>query len=139
MLKKKKMLSREDILNAKDIKTEIVDCPEWGGSVTVKGLTAEERDKWEQSLYTTKQHGRKVEVISHRDNIRAKFIAVSVVDENGKLMFSTGDIGMLAQKSAAPVDRIFAVAQRLSGMSNEDMDELEKNLNNGQEDTSTTN
>ena len=34
------LLTREDILNYNDIKTEIVPVPEWGGEVKVKGLTA---------------------------------------------------------------------------------------------------
>lgn len=134
-----KFLTREQILNYDDIKTEVVTCPEWGGDVNVRGLTAGERDRWEASLYTTKQHGNKYEIVSNRDNLRAKFVAVSVVDEKGKTIFTTGDIEMLAQKSAAPMDRIFTVAQRLSGMSNADVEELEKNLTGDQNDTSTTN
>jgi len=135
----KKMLSRDEILNAKDLKTEIVDCPEWGGSVKVRGLTGGERDKWEASLYTTKTHGRKVEVVSNKDNIRAKLIQMTVVDDDGKLMFSPGDIETLSKKSAAPVDRIFSVAQRLSGIGADDIEELEKNLMSGPEDTSISN
>ena len=134
-----KFLSREQILNYDDIKTEVVSCPEWGGDVNVRGLTAGERDKWESSLYTTKKHGNSYEVISNKENIRAKFIAVSVVDEKGKLIFTAGDIETLSQKSAAPMDRIFAVAQRLSGMTNADVEELEKNLTSDQKDTSITN
>ena len=79
------LLTREDILNYNDIKTEIVPVPEWGGEVKVKGLTAGERDKWEASLYSTKRHGNSFEIVSNRDNLRAKFIAVSVVDDKGKL------------------------------------------------------
>jgi hypothetical protein len=134
-----KFLTREEILNSNDIKTEEVNCPEWGGAVKVKGMTAGERDKWEASLYTTKKHGNTYEVEAHRENIRAKFVAVSVVDEKGKQLFTVGDIEALANKSATPIDRIFEVAQRLSGMSNEDVEELEKNLKSGQEDISTTN
>jgi len=126
-MKELKLLGREDILNAVDVKTETVNCPEWGGAVKVRGLTAGERDKWENSLYTTKQHGNKFEVVAQKDNVRAKFISVSVIDDKGELLFSVGDIEALSKKSAAPIDRIFAVAQRLSGMSNEDIEELEKN------------
>jgi len=134
-----KFLSREQILNYDDIKTEVVSCPEWGGDVNVRGLTAGERDRWEASLYTTKKHGHEFEVIANKDNLRAKFVAVSVVDEKNKLLFTVGDIESLTQKSAAPMDRIFAVAQRLSGMSNGDIEELEKNLKSDQADISITN
>ena len=132
------ILTREAILNANDVRTETVSCPEWGGDVIVRALTAGERDKWEASLYSTQKRGNSFEVVAHRDNIRAKFVAASVVDESGKLLFSVGDIDALTRKSAAPMDRLFAVAQRLSGMTNEDVEELEKNLKSGQDDTSTT-
>lgn len=132
------ILSREDILNVIDVKTELVEVKEWGGSVYVRGMTAGERDKWEASLYSTQKRGNSFEVVAHRDNIRAKFVAASVVDEKGKLIFTTGDIEALTKKSAAPMDRLFAVAQRLSGMSNEDVEELEKNSTSGQTDTFPT-
>jgi hypothetical protein len=44
----------------------------------------------------------------------------------------------LTKKSAAPMDRLFSVAQRLSGMSNEDVEELEKNLKSDPTDISPT-
>lgn len=133
------ILSREQILNCVDTKTETVPCPEWGGDVIVKGLSAGERDKWEASLFTTVKHGNSFEIKSNRDNIRAKFVVASAVDEYGKPLFTVGDIDALAKKSAAPMDRLFAVAQRLSGMTDEDVEELEKNLKSDQDDTSTTN
>lgn len=132
------ILSRDAILNSVDVKTELVAVPEWGGSVYVRGLTAGERDKWEASLYTTEKRGNSFEVVAHRDNIRAKFVAASVVDEKGNLLFTPGDIDALTHKSAAPMDRLFSVAQRLSGMSTEDVEELEKNLKSGPEGTSPT-
>lgn len=132
------ILSREKILNAVDVKTEEVSCPEWGGSVIVRGMTAGERDKWEASLFSTKQHGKNFEIIANKDNLRAKFVAASAVDEKGNLLFTVGDIDALTRKSAAPMDRLFAVAQRLSGMSNEDVEELEKNLKSDRTDTSPT-
>ena len=39
------ILNREQILAANDVKTRIVDVPEWGGSVIVRGLTSLERDR----------------------------------------------------------------------------------------------
>jgi len=121
------ILSREAILNAVDTKTELVSCVEWGGDVMLRGMTAGERDKWESSLFSTKRHGNSFEVVANKDNLRAKFIVASAIDEQGKPLFTVGDIDALTAKSAAPMDRLFAVAQRLSGMTNEDIEELEKN------------
>lgn len=118
-----KYLNRDAILNAKDIKTQEVDVPEWGGIVLVKSLNGIERDKFEASIYEFK--GTNVKY--NRDNIRAKLIVQTVVDENLNPVFSIADVEGLGKKSAAALDKVFAVAQKLSGISAEDVEELEKN------------
>lgn len=136
-----KCLTRADILNANDIQKERVNTPEWGkdGYVFVKALTARERDRWEASLYETKGRGTNVEIVSKRDDMRARLAAITICDETGQKMFEVADIDALSQKSAKPIDRIFAVAQRLSGITKEDVEELEKNLMPGKDDSSITN
>jgi len=133
-----KGLSREAILSANDLKKEKVECPEWGGFVFVKSLTAKERDEWETSLFDTKRRGKNVEVKMKRENIRARFVALTVIDESGTLLFSVADIAELGNKNASAMDRIFEVAQKLSGLTEEDLDELEKNLKDTQADISST-
>jgi len=135
-----KALTRAEILNANDTQKEKVECPEWGGYVYVKALTGTERDAWENSLFELKpKPGRESEITFKRENIRARFCAISVVDESGTLMFAPADIEALGKKSARALDRIFSVAQRLSGLSNTDLEELEKNLTKTPADTSTSN
>ena len=46
-----KALDRETILTAKDLTTEKVDIPEWGGYVFVKEMTAAERAEWEYEAF----------------------------------------------------------------------------------------
>ena len=41
------MLNRDAILKAQDLKREIVDVPEWGGEVYVRGFTALEKEEVE--------------------------------------------------------------------------------------------
>lgn len=36
------MLTKEQIRNAKDIKTKVLNIPEWGGDITIKALTFKE-------------------------------------------------------------------------------------------------
>lgn len=129
-----KILSREDILKISDIKTELVEVPEWGGSVYVRGLTGTQRDLFEESIL--EQNGKKTRV--KMKNARAKLVSLSAVDEDGKLVFSQTDIEMLGAKNAAALDRIYEVASRLSGISDEDMDELVKNYVSDQSEDSTS-
>lgn len=115
-----KLLSRDDILNAQDLPTERVAVPEWGGEVLVRGLTAAERDAFEASI--VKRRGQKTEMDLR--NMRARLVAMCVVDEQGNRLFSDQDVEALGRKSASALDRIFEVAQRLSGLRPEDVEEL---------------
>jgi hypothetical protein len=51
-------------------------------------------------------------------------VQLTVVDDDGELLFSPGDILRLGQKSARAIDAIFQVAQRLNGFSDEQVEEL---------------
>lgn len=116
-------LNREAILAAEDLPRELVEVPEWGGAVYVRALTGAERDQFEASI--VEQRGRDVRM--NMRNIRAKLVALTVVDEDGQRIFTDDDVAALGGKSAAALDRLFAVAQRLSGLSKEDVEELAKN------------
>lgn len=120
---KVKLLNREAILKADDLPKELVEVPEWGGYVYVRTLTGLERDAFEESV--TQQRGKSIKM--NLRNIRAKLVALSVVDEGGKRIFSDADAKFLGEKSASALDRIFEVAQRLSGLRDEDVEELAKN------------
>jgi hypothetical protein len=116
-------LSRDEILQAQDLPTEDVPVPEWGGVCRVRGLTGAERDAFEQSIVETRGKNTRMNL----RNIRAKLVALTVVDEDGNRIFSDEDAEALGKKSAAALDRIFAVAQRLSGLRPEDVEELAGN------------
>ena len=116
-------LTRDAILQADDLPMETVSVPEWGGEVLVRGLTGTERDAFEESVLTGKGKQRDVSM----QNVRAKLVSRCLVDEEGERLFSDADVRALGQKSAAALTRVFDVAQRLSGLSPDDVEELEKN------------
>ena len=117
------LLTRDAILQAQDLPTERVVVPEWNGEVLVRALTGAERDAFEQSI--VEQRGKSTRM--NLQNLRAKLVALTVVDEEGKRLFSDEDAKLLGQKSAAALNRIFEVAQRLSGLRPEDVEELTGN------------
>lgn len=127
-------LTRDVILEAEDLLYEDVEVPEWGGTVRVRGMTGAERDAFESEV--VEQRGKKARL--NMQNFRAKLVARSVVDEEGKRLFSDKDAHNLGKKSAAALDRVFGVAQRLSGLSDKDVEELVENFDNGQSDGSTS-
>ena len=128
------LLTRDAILAAPDMLTEEVPVPEWGGTVLVRGLTGTERDAFEEEMITGKGKNRDVNL----SNFRARLIVKSVVDKGGKRLFTQADMVALGGKSAAAIQRVFQVAMRLSGMSEEDVEELTKNSEPGQSDSSTS-
>jgi hypothetical protein len=117
------LLKREDILKINDIESEIVKVPEWGGEVKVIGLTGIQRNEYEQSLVIRK--GKDVSL--NMKHAMSKLVMLSCVDENNEKIFSEGDIEILGTKSGKALSRIYKVAAKLSGLSDEDMDELTKN------------
>jgi len=120
-------LTREEILAADDIVSETVAVPEWRrggtGTVIVRGLMGDERDDFEASCIRGK--GRKTEV-NYR-NARAKLAARCMRNPDGSLMFSDDDVVALGKKSAAALNRVYEVAARLSGLTEEDLEELAGN------------
>jgi|TARA_B100001964_G_C14186844_1_gene579026 hypothetical protein len=111
-------LTKEQILQAQDLKTETITVPEWGGEVIVRTITAKERDAFEKQL--TQEEGG-------LENIRAKFVAATLVDEKNNLLFNEMQINDLGNKSASALDRVFAVGQKLAGLGTKDAEELSKN------------
>jgi hypothetical protein len=118
-------LSKDDILKAADNAPEEVECPEWGGSVLVRGMTGRERDAFEVSMMTSGRGGRR-EV--NPVNVRAKLVARCVVDDDGNRLFTDADANELGAKSAAAVDRVYAVAARLSGMGDDDQEDMTRDF-----------
>ena len=113
------MLKREAILSADDLPKELVSVPEWGGDCYVSTLSGTQRDAFEQSMVGKKNK-------PNLDNVRARFAVLTICDEAGVRLFSDADATKLGEKSAAALDRVFAVAQRLNGFSSSDVDELGK-------------
>ena len=113
-------LSKEDILKAEDLAAEEVDVPEWGGSVLVRGMTGQELDAFQMAARDQRTGQR---LPGAMGNIRAKTIARCIVDDDGNRLFTDADVAALGEKSGAAIDRVFAVASRLSGMNDEDQED----------------
>ncbi|KPL27960.1 MAG: hypothetical protein AMJ72_05845 [Acidithiobacillales bacterium SM1_46] len=113
------ILSKEQILQADDLRREQVVVPDWDGSVFVQTMTGIDRDAFELSL--TKDGKASIE------NMRAKLCARTIVDENGNRLFTEDDVEALGKKSGTALDRIFEVAQRLNGIGADAMEKLAKN------------
>lgn len=121
-------MTRDGILETDDTVYEDVPVPEWNrknpnAKVRVRSLTGTDRDAFETSLLVGTGKNQRMSTL----NIRAKLAALSIVDYLGEPLFALEDILALGKKNAAALDRVFEVAQRLSGISDADVEELAKN------------
>lgn len=118
-------IDRDAIKIADDRKTEKVPTDEWGAGtyVLVRTLTADDLDQYETSLSNRRKDG----VIVNQRGLRADLVVLACVDENGQPLFESSDAQWLGEKSALVLDRIFDVADELSGLSEKVKKELAKN------------
>lgn len=129
------LLGRNAILEADDLKTEDVHVPEWGGDVRIRMLTGEQRDAYETSMVELKKDGTPK---SNTENVRARLVALCIVNENNEQMFNKADVKLLGRKSAAALDRVATAAQRLNGISDEDIEELAEGFDGAPDEGSTS-
>ena len=118
-------LTREQILEAKDIQMKKINVPEWGGDIYVKGLSGIANEKFQESIIEIKEDGKRKVTYKY---MRAKLLALTICDENGNLLFSEEDIEALDNKSSYVLSIIYETAQRLSGLTKGDIENLRKNL-----------
>lgn len=121
-----RLLSREQILNAKDVEHEDVQCPEWGGVVRIAALTASARAQFvarsieiRQQAEAAKKPAKKADKDASpkvEQDIEMLLVALSAIDEQGNLLFSMDDVRGLGRKAADPISRCAAVALKLSRM-----------------------
>jgi hypothetical protein len=122
------LLNKDLILAADDLETVDVDVPEWGGSVRLRTLTGGERDKFESDMIDQRGKSNKMNLV----NLRARLVALCAVDEGGKRMFGDNEVTKLGAKSAAVLDKLFVAAQKLNGMTQQDVEELTEGFEDDQ-------
>lgn len=118
------LLSKDDIFGMDDLPVEEVVVPEWKNrKVLVCGLTAAGKNAYQASLVEIKGSSRKVRM----ENATAKLLVLTIVDRQRQRLFTETDIERLGGKSAAALERLARVANRLSGMDEAENAELVKN------------
>jgi len=124
----KKVLTRDDLLKKDTL--EIVEVDLGDAIVFVRQMTGHERDGFEQSLLTKKKDnkGNVVAIEQATEDFRAKLAVQTVCDEKGDLLFKRDDYLRLSMNiSAAKLEKIIEVAQRINAIGEKDKEELIKN------------
>ena len=123
------LLTRGDLLKKEELLKEKVELNENGDYVFVRQMTAHEKNVWEMSqMKKTLDSKKKVQYDLTLDDFRAKLAVCCVCDENGNLLFDPKDyLELSANISAATLEKIVDVAQKLNAITEEDKEEMVKN------------
>lgn len=111
-------LSREQILNAKDIKEKEIKVPEWGGEVLIKTLSAKERSLMMSEIFDLRTGAPK-----NPETYYQIAIYYGCVDPK----FERTDIEVLGNKSGVALERVGQAILRLAGLDPSTIDEISKN------------
>lgn len=127
-------LTKDEILAADDLQYADVPVPEWGGTVRIRTLTGEERDNFEEKIIKRDGQGNRVGM--DLNQFRAKLLVRTMVDEDGKRIFTEQDIHALGRKSSAAMDKVFVQVRELNRMTDEDVEQLTQGFDSGQSEDS---
>lgn len=122
---------RQTILNADDIVKEVVDVPEWGIKIEVRGMTAKERAKLLKSSATSGE----VNMVTWFPDL---IIATAYDPETGEKVFEPADRDAINAKSGAAVSALSDVAARLSGLGETDVQIAKEELSSGTQSLDST-
>jgi len=131
------MLDRNALLKRDPFKIEKVELS--GGSfIYVREMSGRERDRFEQSLMSEVRGAKgSVEFQRNMNDFRAKLAVCTICDAGGALLLTSADIPTLSQnKSAAVLEKILDVSQKLNKITEEDKEALVKNSEGAQVDNS---
>ena len=103
------LLTKQSVLSAEDFQYAIVSCPEWGGEVRVRGLTAAEQ------AFVAKRYND-----GKQEDFDVTVCIMACVDELGQPIFDNGDKDQLRRKSFAVLDRVAKKIIELTGDSGEE-------------------
>ncbi|RSK77856.1 hypothetical protein EJ774_21100 [Pandoraea apista] len=111
------MLTREQILQARDLGSETVSVPEWGGDVVLGVMSGKARDSLMEAMAEPQKTSR----------FQALMLASTIVDDNGAQVFTAEDVEQLQGKNPDVLARLVAVAMRINNFGSQSTAAAEKN------------
>lgn len=127
-----RLISREEIMAAQDISWKEVPVDEWkaGSVVWVRSPTSADRDYLEMVILggDAAPDGEPRRTMG-KEEIRAHFIAMCVVKDNGshERLFDAADIQWLKHKNILPINRIYSAILESAIVTEKDVEDLAKN------------
>ena len=115
---------RESFLALKNnLKIEAVTVEGMAEPIHVRTLNGRERDAFENSCFKGKGKNRELST----ENIRAKLLVRSICNADGTRIFGEHETELLGELPANVLDKLFTIAQTLSGLGQDDIEEIAGN------------
>jgi len=127
------MSLRNRILAARDLKSDVMDIPEWDGvTIEVRGMSGRVRAKFIETMFekglTNEQDQAKMGAAMIP--LFPEFVLDAVCDPStGERVFEAGDLDELLRKNGAVLERIALKVIELSGLSNQGTDKNGQPIN----------
>ena len=117
--------TRDQILGADDLGYEDITVPEWGDIVVrIRELTGTERGIFEKSISKVSSNpDGTTNVELEAQNLRVQLCALTMVDGDNKRLFADHEVYKLGDKSAKALQRVFDVSAKLSGISDDSVED----------------
>lgn len=109
------ILSKDQILGAKDFSVVEVEVPEWGGTVCLRPMSGVAYARVGGIARATEGDEDK-----QVDKLMMHVLVNSICDADGNLLFTPKDIEALGTKTWDALERLFDKALEISGLSVED-------------------
>jgi hypothetical protein len=111
---------RDRILSSNDIQSEMVNIPQWGVDVEVRGMTGAARAAMVQEAATADGN------VNYAKIMPDLVIQCTFDPDTGLPLFTPADRDAIMSKSGAALENINKVAMRLSGFGAEELDKAGK-------------
>lgn len=109
---------KETIKAANDIRSEVIEIPEWGQvKIEVRSMSAKARARLLKAAATD---DGQVDLEKLYPSI---LVACCYDPDSGEPIFTPGDEAFLSEKSAGPVEKLAGAGMRLSGLTEEAVEE----------------
>lgn len=103
------MSLRERILSASDLKSQIVEIPEWGCRVEIREMSARGRMQWRSRAYS--------DGVLNEETWGVSLLLISLFDpETGSRIFETDDLVLLNEKNDTVLGRLLDIALEINGL-----------------------
>jgi hypothetical protein len=124
------ILSKAQISDAQDIKVEEFHVPEWGGEVLISVMSGKTLSEFQALLDNPDKQ--------KDGGLLAQTVALSLVDESGKPLYTKAEAYMLGKKNGAVLFRIFKKITELNKIDDEDIEDVVADFDAPLDEDSTT-